>query len=255
MAFRSLDNRYNTTTLQPHYYISSFCYHLLHQDIEKGDKQLDAAALCKRLHQNKNVHQGEILQQQLSQKYNQQKKKLGLEATAASLKRAKTSTMAPGLRPDVPEDMLLVNKKQYNDLKKELDKQKTESKTWNEKYKKATKKRDEALAAKKKSEGEYDDLLADHEELKGKVEDIVAKSKGKSNNIQAKILQSSDVCEKMKVYVREYVGRTIKFILDDGTLKLAIDMTWEGMRVALKLERRPKNLTREKFGEIFANLF
>ena len=159
--------------------------------------------------------------------------------------------MAPNLRADVPEGMILVNKKEYNDLKKELDQKTKDSKGWNDKYKKAKKARDEAVNAKTKCEEDYDGLLTQHEELKGKVETIVSKSKGKSNNIQAKILQSSDVCEKMKVYVREYVGRTIKFVLDEDTLKLAVDMTWEGIRVDLKLERRPKNLTREKFGQIY----
>ena len=159
--------------------------------------------------------------------------------------------MAPNLRADVPEGMILVNKKEYNDLKKELDQKTKDSKGWNDKYKKAKKARDEAVNAKTKCEEDYDGLLTQHEELKGKVENIVSKSKGKSNNIQAKILQSSDVCEKITPYVREYVCRTIKFVLDEDMLKTATNMTWNGLRVPLKLERRPMSLTQDKFWDIY----
>ena len=49
----------------------------------------------------------------------------------------------------------------------------------------------------------------------------------------------------------ECVCRNIKFALDEATLNIAIDKTWSGIKDRLKLERRPKNLTREKFGQIY----
>ena len=212
---------------------------------------MTAADFCAAIQHNKNAHQGDLLQQQLQQRYSGGKKKSTLEVSASGVKRSSSSTMTPTLRTDVPQNQMLVDKKAYSELKKELAQKKKDSLDWNRKYLAAKKQRDECNTAKKAVEQELNELMDAHEELKGKVEDIVNKGKGKSNTLQARILQSKDVCDEITPFVREYVCRNIKFALDEATLNIAIDKTWSGIKDRLKLERRPKNLTREKFGQIY----
>ena len=161
------------------------------------------------------------------------------------------------LRPTIPNGQVLIDKTELQKLKTALKDASAAKDSQKKLTDNAKRQRDTAIQGKKDVEKDYYALQKDHDELKTKVEELLKAGKGKSNNVHAKILQSSDVVKEIEVFVREYVCRTIKFIQPgpngDKVLEKATFITWEGLKERLKLEQKPKSLTRQKFSDIYGS--
>ena len=141
--------------------------------------------------------------------------------------------------------MINVEKDKYKKLQEDCKKYKHQAKSVTQ----IEQARDDALQQALDGEKRIQELLAENDELKKKLQRL---AKGKSAKNAAKILQATDVLQKIEVFARGLLFRTVKFAQTAKALTRATEMTWNGIKDELKLESPPKKLDFKKFDEIYS---